>query len=160
VVGAGAIGHLCARILALRGFEVRVFDQTPSRLAYFQSSAIQTSNELTGLEEFDAIVEATGSQQALQLILEKSQPGCVLLLLGFPYASQPFNFETLVGYDKTVIGSVGSAAADFQEAIELLPRLDLTPFLQKTLPLERYQEAWELFHTRQFLKVMMAVNPG
>jgi len=160
VVGAGAIGHLCARMLALRGFKVRAFDQSPSRLAYFQGSTIQTSTELTGLEEFDAIVEATGSPQALQLILEKSRSGCILLLLGLPYASQPFNFETLVGYDKTVIGSVGSAAADFREAIHLLPRLDLTPFLQKTLPLEQYQEAWDLFHTRQFLKVMLAVNPS
>jgi 2-desacetyl-2-hydroxyethyl bacteriochlorophyllide A dehydrogenase len=160
VVGAGAIGHLCARILALRGYEVRVFDQTPSRLVYFHGSTIQTSAELTGWEEFDAIVEATGSPQALQLILEKSRPGCVLLLLGLPYASQPFSFETLVGYDKTVVGSVGSTAADFREAIHLLPRLDLTPFLQKTLPLEQYREAWDLFHTRQFLKVMMAVNPS
>jgi threonine dehydrogenase-like Zn-dependent dehydrogenase len=159
VVGAGAIGHLCARILALRGFEVCIFDQSPSRLEYFQGSAIQTSTELTEWE-FDAVVEATGSPHALQVVLEKSRPGCVLLLLGLPYATQPFNFETLVGYDKTVIGSVGSAAADFREAILLLPRLDLTSFLQKTLPLGQYREAWELFHTRQFLKVMMAANPS
>ena len=82
------------------------------------------------------------------------------MALSFSFKFKPKLRETLVGYDKTVIGSVGSAAADFCEAIQLLPRLDLTPFLQKSLPLERYREAWDLFHTRQFLKVMMAVNPS
>ena len=158
VVGAGPIGNLCAQILALKGHEVQAFDQITSRLACFQGSTIKTASEMTGLEEFDVVVEATGSSQVLQSILEKTRPGCVLLLLGLPYGAQPFNFETVVAYDKMVIGSVGSAAVDFAEAIGMLPRLELAPFMQKTFPLEQYQDAWDAFRTRRFLKVMIAAT--
>ena len=160
VVGCGPIGHLCARSLALRGYKVAAYDRNPARLAFLQDLRGKTFTQLKELDEFDAIIEATGSPQALHLILEESRPGCVLLLLGFPYARQPFNFETLVGYDKTVIGSVGSTAADFEEAIRLLPNLDLTPFLQQSVPLQQYQKAWDLFQTGDFLKVMIAVDPS
>jgi threonine dehydrogenase-like Zn-dependent dehydrogenase len=160
VVGAGPIGHLCARVLAFRGYAVSIFDQSLSRLQYFQGSTIQTSAKMKGLEKFDAIVEATGSSELLQFVLEESRPGCALLLLGLPYGDQSVSFETLVQNDKAIIGSVGSSAVDFRESIGLLPRLDLTPLLQKTLPLDDYAKAWELFHTRRYLKIMMAVNPS
>lgn len=158
VLGAGPIGHLCARILAMHGHRVRVFDQDPARLAYFRGSELQASSELKGLGRFDAIVEATGNLSALRSALDESRPGSVLLLLGLPYGNQQFNFEELVGYDRTVIGSVGSTAADFEEAIRLLPQLHLAPFLSKSVPLERFHEAWNLFHTRRFLKVMIEAN--
>lgn len=160
VVGAGPIGHLCARMLAMRGHRVHVFDEIPGRLAHFRGSDIEASTDLKGLNHFDGIIEATGNKAVLQTIMTGSRPGSVLLLLGLPYGLQQFNFEELVGYDKTVIGSVGSTAADFRKAIHLLPRLDLTPLLLKTVPLERYQEAWNLFNTRNFLKVMIAANPS
>lgn len=160
VIGAGPIGHLCARVLAVRGRHVHIFDENPGRLALFQGSEIQASRELGGLERFDAIVEATGNVAALRSALRTSRPGATLLLMGFPYGSQQFNFEELVGYDKTVVGSVGSSATDFEEAIRLLPRLDLGPFLTRSVPLARFQEAWDLFHTRNVLKVMIEVNPA
>jgi hypothetical protein len=59
-----------------------------------------------------------------------------------------------------VIGSVGSSAADFCDSIHLLKDLDLSPFLKKSLPLQEFAGAWELFRTHQFLKIMLEVNPS
>ncbi len=159
VVGAGPIGHLCARILSLRGHRVRVFDRNPLRLGLFKDSAIETSDKMTGLNEFEAVVEVTGDPGALQILLHESGPGAILLLLGFPYGKREFNFEGVVANDKVIVGSVGSNAPDFEQAIRLLPELNLDAFLQKEMPLSEYRAAWETSRSRHFLKVLLAVDP-
>ena len=65
----------------------------------------------------------------------------------------------MVADDKTIIGSVGSTAKDFKEAIALLPRLDVRRFTEKTLPLGEFQAAWELCRSITHLKVLLEVEP-
>ena len=158
VVGGGPIGHLAARVLKSRGHSVTVFDRSPARLQLFDGSGIETGLDLADLQRFDAVIEATGDPDALHDILHRSAPGSALLLLGLPYARRDFSFETIVGYDKTVVGSVGSAAEDFAEAITVLPRLDISAFLHAVMPLEQYSEAWALARGRTNLKVMIQVD--
>jgi threonine dehydrogenase-like Zn-dependent dehydrogenase len=158
VVGAGSLGHLCARVLALRGHHVVVFDRNPTRLAYLAGSGIETVNDLCHLQEFDALVEATGDPQALHAMLHKSGGGATLLLLGLPYAKRKFSFESIVAYDKAIVGSVGSRPEDFEEAIALLPKLDLSHCAQKIVPLDAYDEAFAVTRTREYLKVLLEVD--
>jgi 2-desacetyl-2-hydroxyethyl bacteriochlorophyllide A dehydrogenase len=82
VVGVGPIGHLCAQVLAFRGFEVSAFDRNPKRLSYFDESTIGTATDLNELTQFDVIIEATGNPQALLSMLKHSKAGTTLLLLG------------------------------------------------------------------------------
>ena len=161
VVGAGPIGHLCALILASRGHHVTVFDRDPRRRSYLDenSPAISTSTDLESLSDFQVLIEATGDPEALELMLAKSSAGSALLLLGLPYAKREFTFESVVADDKTIIGSVGSTAKDFKEAIALLPRLDVRRFTEKTLPLGEFQAAWELCRSITHLKVLLEVEP-
>jgi len=160
VVGAGPIGHLCAQVLSLRGHRVTAFDRDPLRRSYFEGTSIQadSSANMERLGEFEALIEATGDPDALNAMLQHSAPGAVLLLLGLPYARREFNFEHVVAYDKTVIGSVGSSAQDFKEAVKLLPQLRLDAFLEKVLPLESFSEGWQLFRERKHLKVILQVD--
>ncbi len=158
VVGAGPIGHLCARILALRGHQVTAFDRDPLRRGYFEGSEIQVSDDLETLSAYDALVEATGDPQALDAMLHNSAPGTSLLLLGLPYARQEFSFEAIVAYDKTIVGSVGSGAEDFQAAIEILPQLELGLFTEGIFPLREFQRAWD--SAREYLKVLLEVDAG
>lgn len=162
VVGAGPIGHLCARILALRGHEVTVFDRNPLRRAYFDDSSIEalSSEDLTTLTDHEVLVEATGDPEALDAMLHHSRAGSSLLLLGLPYARREFNFESIVAYDKTVIGSVGSAAEDFRDAISLLPQLDLRQYTEKIFLLEEFESAWEVCKSRSHLKAILEVDPS
>lgn len=157
VVGAGPIGHLCALVLQHRGHCVTVFDADPARRRYFEGTPIRTasSDRLEGLAEFDVLVEATGAPAALEEILHGSAPGATILLLGLPYARREYTFEDIVAYDKTIVGSVGSSAADFAEAVNLISMLRLDPFLEKVVPLSRYDDAWDLFRRRAHLKIML-----
>jgi 2-desacetyl-2-hydroxyethyl bacteriochlorophyllide A dehydrogenase len=157
VVGAGPIGHLCALVLAHRGHRVTVFDADPARRRYFTGTSIRSApgDRLEGLAEFDVLVEATGAPAALDAILHSSAAGATILLLGLPYARKEYTFEDIVAYDKTIVGSVGSSAADFGEAVSLISSLRLDPFLEKVVPLSRYDDAWELYRRRAHLKIML-----
>ena len=157
VVGAGTIGHLATKVLTLRGHEVTVFDRDADRLALL-NEAVRTETFLNALERFDWLIEATGSQAALTTLLQQSATGATLLLLGLPYAQHNFSFESIVGFDKTVVGSVGSSGADFDKALATLPRLDTSPFLQCSYPLEEFAHAWNAARSKTHIKVMLRID--
>jgi threonine dehydrogenase-like Zn-dependent dehydrogenase/glycosyltransferase involved in cell wall biosynthesis len=161
VVGSGPIGHVCAQLLASEGHQVTAFDQDPRRRAAFdeQRYSIQVDDDLRHLAQFDLVVEATGSAEVLDDILRNTSAGVTILLLGLPYARRQFTFETLVAYDKSVVGSVGSTAEDFQAAVESLEKLDLEHLLRHRVPLERFEEAWEHCRERRHLKTIIEVDP-
>jgi len=158
VIGAGPIGHLTAQFLDARGHEVVVFDRARDRRDLFEGSRIKTTDDLATAVAADAIVEATGDPDALHGILHQSPANVTVLLLGLPYAHREFSFESVVGYDKTIVGSVGSTADEFAAAPDMLASIDTTPFLQACLPLAGYQEALDLVRRRVHLKVMLQLD--
>ena len=158
VVGAGSLGHLCARVLALWGHDVTVFDRHPLRLKYFAGSEVNTSDDMSRLKEFDHLIEATGSPEALDTIIHKSSAGATILLLGLPYAHRKFTFESIVAFDKIVVGSVGSSTKHFKMAIEILPQLETTAFFEKILPLSEFRNAWKLARSQKHLKVILKIS--
>jgi 2-desacetyl-2-hydroxyethyl bacteriochlorophyllide A dehydrogenase len=160
VVGAGPIGHLCAQVLALRGHRVTVFDPRAERrdAAVAAHPGIAAGRALEEISGHDVVVEATGSADVLSVVLSSSSPGATLLLLGFPYGQREFSFEGIVASDKTVVGSVGSAAQDFREAISLVGGLRLGPFLENVVPLEEFDAAWEACRSLRHLKVVLEVD--
>ncbi|MBL8997552.1 MAG: alcohol dehydrogenase catalytic domain-containing protein [Gemmatimonadales bacterium] len=157
VLGAGTIGVLAARVLALRGHRVTVTDREPRRLEAL-GAEFTTSTSLASLGTSEWIVEATGNQQLLSQVMRESSTGSAILLLGFPYGREPFSFESVVAFDRSVIGSVGSSSRDFADALELMPALDLRHFVGQSLPLAEYERAWELVRSRRHLKVMLRVD--
>jgi threonine dehydrogenase-like Zn-dependent dehydrogenase len=103
-------------------------------------------------------VEATGDPEILHQMLTQSRTGATFLLLGLPYSRKDFNFEDIVAFDKTIIGSVGSNADDFSAALRLLKELDVRPLFEKTIPVAHFQSAWDEFKSRKHLKTILEVN--
>ncbi|MFA6028787.1 MAG: alcohol dehydrogenase catalytic domain-containing protein [Elusimicrobiota bacterium] len=158
VIGAGPIGHLAAKVLSLRGESVTTFDRNEGRLSVLKEAGIAVSTDLAALADFDILIEATGDVGALHSALSKSRAGATLLLLGFPYAEVPFNFESIVGSDKSVIGSVGSSGEDFEEALKILARLSPESMLSEPLPLAEFSRAWELSESGAGVKTLLRVD--
>ena len=157
VVGAGSLGHLFAKVLELKGHQVTVFDRDRRRLEYFQGSGIEVSDNLSSIYEYDNLVEVTGNPEALDIILHESRTGAKILLLGLPYAHREYTFESIVAYDKMIIGSVGSAAKHFDMAIELLPQINTDLFTEKIMDLSEFRQAWDLVRSQKFLKVILKI---
>jgi 2-desacetyl-2-hydroxyethyl bacteriochlorophyllide A dehydrogenase len=158
VLGAGPLGHLCALALAERGHDVTAFDRNPERLKALAGSGIAVSETLAGLDAYPVIVEVTGNPEVLDQALRQSPANATLLLLGLPYGRREFSFETIAAYDKTVVGSVGSAAEDFAAALALLPKLRTDPLLACAVPLAEYSRAWEISRSGKALKVILDVE--
>ena len=131
------------------------YDRNAARLALFDGTEIKTSALLEGLDAFDVLIEITGDPDVLDAGLRKSSANASLLLLGLPYGERQFSFEAIAAYDKTIIGSVGSTAADFQAAIELLPKLDLSEHLKCQLPLAEFEDGWHKARNGDVLKVIL-----
>lgn len=157
VIGAGSIGNLISQVLSQRGFTVTVFDKNYSRLEYLKDKVAAVSREISGLEKFGLIIEATGIVDVLKKVLNTSKLDSTILLLGFPYGDLNYNFEDVVGKEKAVIGSVGGAGEDFDEALDLLSKLDTTPFVQSVLPLDDFKRAWEIQRDSKQLKVILKI---
>ena len=158
IVGAGPIGHLCARVLSTREYPVAVFDRNPDRLRYFEDTPISTSSDLSDLGQFQVLVEATGDPEVLKRMLEGSNAGATVLLLGLPYSRRQFTVEGGTVWDKSMIWSGGAEPTDFQEAIRLLPQLSMDGLTERVLPLSQFSEAWESFRQGDHLKVLIKVS--
>ncbi len=154
VMGAGPIGNLSAQALKEMGYRVTVFDRNKERLELLEE-LVDVSAALTSLDSFDAVIEATGSKEILEQVIRESRNDATVMLLGFPYGTITYNFEDLVGFEKVFAGSVGGDSEDFVEALNLLPKLRMEPFVQKVFPLEQFKEAWDLHQTSKFLKVLL-----
>ena len=158
VVGAGSLGHICAKILQSYGHNVTAFDKEPRRLEYFSGTSIKTLSDLCRLNDFQYLIEVTGDPHALDEILVRSRAGATILLLGLPYAKKEFNFESIVAFDKTIVGSVGSSAEDFRKAIKILSSLDLDVLTKFSVPFERFEEGWQKFRNREALKLLLSFS--
>ncbi len=158
VLGAGPLGHLCALILDKRGFDVTAFDRNPARRKEFDGTNIKTDDQLSSLSGFDVIIEITGDPDVLDHALHHSPANATLLLLGLPYAKREFSFEAIAAYDKTVVGSVGSSKEDFQDAIKLLPSLNLAPYFKCIMSLDEFDAAWGKSRQGDVLKVILKIG--
>src|SRR5437899_514751 len=144
--------------LACEFADIEVFDRNPDRLAYLARRGISVEQDLQKIAAFDTIIEATGDAEALDAVLDRSKTGATILLLGLPYARRDFSFESIVSYDKTIIGSVGSTAADFDEALRLLPHIDASAFFECIFPFEQFHQAWNIARSGKHLKVVLEIN--
>lgn len=158
VIGAGSIGNLISQVLAQQGFLVTVFDKNQARLDYLKNTVRAVSQKLEGLNRFSFIAEATGAADVLSRVLGESGLDSTILLLGFPYGNLNYNFEDMIGKEKAVIGSVGGAREDFQEALRILNKIDTVPFTQNVLPLEKFKQAWEIQRDSKQLKTILKVQ--
>ena len=158
VVGSGTIGNLCARVLALQGHHVTVFDSDPIRRGHFQGSGIQFSEDLALLSSYKVVVDATEDRTALDPILQNSAPRAAVLLLGLHYSRQELDLGGIVANDKTIVGSIGAGAQDFQAAIEMLPKLQLDPLIGTIFPLKEFQRASDSLKAGKHLKVLLEVD--
>jgi alcohol dehydrogenase len=155
VLGAGRLGQLVARVLALTGAQVQAVDLEPARLALLPAGIERVAAaDATALAGADVVVECTGHRDGLTLASELVRPrGTVVLKTTVADPAAPPVVPWVI-HEITVLGS---RCGPFAPALRLLEAglVDPRSLISATLPLERGIVALERAARADTLKVLL-----
>jgi L-iditol 2-dehydrogenase len=132
VVGQGFVGRLFAAVLRERGDEVFAMDVRPERDGRAPDGPV------------DAVVLCAPAAP-----LHAVAPGGTVLVFS---PAAPVDLEQVYRHELTLVGSRSATPRHMEEAVELLPRLEVPE--PEVLPLERFAEGLERYRSGAALKVV------
>lgn len=141
VLGAGRLGQLCARVLALTGAEVAAVGRRPSSLALLPRGIAAVRLEEAGaLAGADLVVDCTGNPDGIGLATALLRPRGTLVLKTTVHDVGRIEPNRWVIDELRV---VGSRCGPFAPALRLLAAgwIDPTPLISARLPLTAGLEA-------------------
>lgn len=151
VIGCGTVGLLTLQVLKSLSARVIAVDVRPeslemaSRLGADETvdasagDAGETLRDLTGGIGPDIVMETAGAANtpvdAIGWVRRRGR----VVLVGIYSATPQFDFNSIVGFEREVIGSVAADPEDYRTAISLIAagRVDVKPLITATVPLER-----------------------
>lgn len=157
IIGCGPIGLACLEIARYRGAAfIACADLSEDRRAVASSlGANLVSTSLDG--EFDVIFDAVGSAATRTASLEHLIPGGTTIWLGLATPDVNFDAAAAVRLEKSIRGSFAYTDAEFVEAIELAPHLDLS--WATTYPLDEGAEIFTALMNGQSTPIKALLKP-
>jgi alcohol dehydrogenase len=131
----------------------------------FQScDVVEEIKKLTHGKGVDVAIEALGTQQTFESALRVLRPGGTLSSLGVYSGKLSIPLEPFaagLGNHKIITTLCPGGKERMQRLMQLVRygRLDLTPLLTHTFPLDRITEAYQLFGERRDNVIKVAVRP-
>jgi 2-desacetyl-2-hydroxyethyl bacteriochlorophyllide A dehydrogenase len=163
IYGSGTMGLMMLQLAKLTGVaSVDVVDLNPQRLATARllgcSATAESPDGLDRPHGWELVIDATGSEAAIQDGIGRVRPGGTFLQFGVsPYAAR-VTIEPYRIYNKeiTITGSM-AVLHSFERAAELFAGglLDPEIFISHRLPLGQYADALEMFRTGQGRKIQV-----
>jgi threonine dehydrogenase-like Zn-dependent dehydrogenase len=141
VMGDGKLGNLCAQALRLTGAAVTVLGKYEEKLKLIRRAGVRTillSDWRPRL--FDVVVEATGSDSALQVAIGAVRPRGTLVMKSTVAGEHSVSLAPLVINEITI---VGSRCGSFPDALTALTdkSVSVTPLIEKIYSLRDGVEA-------------------
>ena len=169
VTGAGPIGALCVLVARYAGArEVVATDLLDEPLALVRAAGadatVNMRTDPSGLDRFkadkgyfDAVFEASGSEQALIAAFDVARPGAVIVQLGIGSAmTLPMNVLVAKEFD---LRGTFRFHEEFALAVDVLAAgtIDVRPLLTATVPMAEAKAAFDLAgDRRRAMKVQLA----
>ena len=106
--------------------------------------------------QFDIVVEATGTASGFETSMSLTKPRGVLVLKSTVATGKELNLAPIVINEITVLGS---RCGQFGPALRLLEnkRIDFTPFISEVYPIDKAIEAFEANKSKETLKVLIKI---
>ena len=176
VVGAGPVGLMITNIARAAGaIDIVTLDVNPKRLkmatqmgadAIFDSRTPEVEAKLLartrGGRGFDVMLEASGNPAGIALGIKMLRSGGWASLLGIPSKDVTFNLARDVIFKGiTLHGVNGRRMYETWYQVESFlthHRIDPTPVISHTMPLESFADAFALLHQGDAIKVILDVN--
>lgn len=139
VIGAGAIGLLCAFTAKLLGAgKVFVLDNNPLRLELVaglgfdgavnsaDSDSLAAMQQAAGTKGIDIVIDAAGFNATRSLAKRIVNTGGTIMNIGLGSAESPLPINDMIRSETTVLGSFCYAPQDFADALTLLAEGKIT----------------------------------
>ncbi len=165
ILGDGKLAHLIALVLQAAGTHVVLYGKHENKLVHARKAGIATkkirgdASDLKKVKEsYRLVVEATGSPTGLTLAQHMTEPRGTLLLKSTFHGAASVETWPIVVKEITV---VGSRCGPFSKAIALLRsgKVDPTPLISCTFPLEDAPQAIAYAQKRGVLKILLFSQP-
>jgi threonine dehydrogenase-like Zn-dependent dehydrogenase len=156
VVGAGRLGQLIARTLALAGCALEVVARHPRQRALVAARGIAAvAEEEVRERSADCVVEASGSPAGLALARRAVRPGGTIVLKSTYHAQPALDLARLVVDEITL---AGSRCGPFAAALRLLASRALDPrdLIDAAYPREQGEVAFAAAALPGALKILLA----
>ncbi len=154
VYGIGAVGYGLVQVAKLRGATVVGIGRTPVKLerarmlgADHVVNADETDDvaaavrELTGGRGADVVFELVATKETMPVAVGMLAKRGALVFIGYSFDTLQTHPIGLVIGETRVMGSVGNTLAELEEAVRLVSEGKVKTLVDRTLPLNRFQEA-------------------
>jgi 2-desacetyl-2-hydroxyethyl bacteriochlorophyllide A dehydrogenase len=159
VLGDGKLGLLCAMVLNLYGDNVVLAGKHSGKMHLAAQSGVKIvhKDKLPATNDFDLVVEATGSEGGLTAAIKQVCPGGTIVLKTTKAAATNLNTAPIVVNEITIIGS---RCGPFQKAIDLLVdgKLDVTPLITASYPVEEALAAFAHASDPNSVKIVLTFD--
>jgi len=161
VLGDGKLAQLIARVLRTKLSRVVMYGKHKEKLALARAAKIGTEmvhsdgrDHARLRDSYKLLVEATGSPTGLRLAQDMTEPRGTLVLKSTFHGAAPVETWPIVVKELNIIGS---RCGPFDRAIALLRsrKVDPTPLIARTFPLEEAPQAIQFAQKRGVMKVLL-----
>jgi threonine 3-dehydrogenase len=123
-----------------------------------RANAVAKILDLTNGKGADFVVEAAATQSALDQAFELVKTRGTIVTIGTFDRPVTFNpFFTMTRREIKLLSTMGRTWQTWRRMVQLIEsdKLNLKPFISHILPLEAYQEGFELVKTNEVMKVLL-----
>ena len=156
VLGDGKLGLTTALTLHAQGLDVTLIGKHQNKLDIAKHQGVKTQllQELTITNNYDVVVEATGSVSGFETSLSLVKPRGVLVLKSTIATGKELNLAPIVINEITVLGS---RCGQFPPALRLLEnnRIDFKPFISAVFNIDDAIAGFEANKSKETLKVLI-----
>lgn len=158
VVGAGRLGLLIAKTLALTGCDLAVIARRPRSVEILSAWGIRAMDAAqVRPASADIVVEVSGSPDGFAMAVQAVRPTGTVVMKSTIQSDMTFNLSPLVVNEVTL---VGSRCGPFDPALALFDQhaVDPTPLIDRVYSLSQGEEAFDQAARPGTLKVLL--KPG
>lgn len=156
VLGDGKLGLTTALTLHAQGLDVTLIGKHQNKLDIAKNQGVKTGllQNLEITNNFDVVVEATGSVSGFETSLALVKPRGVLVLKSTIATGKELNLAPIVINEITVLGS---RCGQFPPALRLLEneKIDFKPFISATYSIDDAIEAFEANKSKETIKILV-----
>ena len=156
VLGDGKLGLTTALTLNAQNLDVTLVGKHQNKLDIAKAQGVKTMllDELKISNNFDVVVEATGSVSGFETSLNLVKPRGILVLKSTIATGKELNLAPIVINEITVLGS---RCGQFGPALRLLKnnRIDFKPFISKIYSIDEAIKGFEANREKDSIKIIL-----